>query len=147
MRNKLRVTALLLTLVCLLSACNFTANLYDNTGNKEMEAAPQIEEMLAALAAGDRDAALALYHPKYRENFEAALDQLSGYVAGRTMSSMESASWNTTTSKGTGGTSTQESGSFRVTMEDGEVFYISAVHLTDGNGEGFVSFQIVLGVA
>lgn len=146
MKRMLSLLVLALAAACLLSACHFTTNFSDSTGNTEMETVVQVEKMLEALSAGDRNAALALMHEEKAAVSETGLIQMSDYLAGRSVAEMVQQGVNVKTSSGTGGTARQEQGTFQITLEDGTVFTILAVHLSNSTGKGLISFQMVLGV-
>ena len=145
MKKLLCVCVCVIMLLSCLTACNFHSNLNDSTGITKFDAHPQIEKMLAALTAGDTDAALALMHPDVREQADYAVAQTSEYLQGRSVVSLETVNRSVYTSKGSAGNIRQESGTLRVTMDQAETVAISVVYLTSDAGEGFSSFQVVLG--
>jgi len=112
----------------------------------EAEATPKVEEMMAALADDNTADAKALLHPQVAETSDAAIAQMSGYLAGRNADTIELISINVNSSAGTAGVTRQERVGYRVALTDGAVIYINAVYLSDSQGTGFASFQVVLGV-
>ena len=50
------------------------------------------------------------------------------------------------TSAGTSGNVRQERVNYQVTLTDGAVIYLNVAYLSNNQGTGFASFQIVLGV-
>ncbi len=145
--KKLLCLLLAVTLAFSLVACNFTSNFQDNLGLTEAKCREQVEQMLQSLTAEDLDTALALMHPGAKETAEKALKQLADYMAGRSVRQLEIQGVTVNTSSGSSGKIEQEKASFQAVLDDGTVFYIAAFYRTDRDGEGFVSFQIVLGVA
>lgn len=146
MKRFLCLLAVIVAVSCLMTACNFTTNFSDGTGNTTMQSAPQVEEMMEALSSGDAEEARTLLHPDVAQNADGAIGQMADYLAGRRIAQMEQTAVTVNTSSGTGGSARQENGAFCVELEDGTVFYMSVVHLANNDGEGFVSFQLVLGL-
>ncbi len=138
------VLVLLVLLGCL-TACNFTQNMSGAIAG-EAEATPKVEEMMAALADDNTSDAKALLHPQVAETSDNAITQMSAYLAGRTASAMELKSININTSTGTAGKTRQEQVTYQVTLTDGAVIFLNVVYLSNNQGTGFASFQIVLGV-
>ncbi len=134
-----------LVLICCLASCNFTQSLSGELV-KESEAAPKVEEMLTALAENRISDAKSFMHPKKSENTDTALTQMSEYLEGRKAESIKVTGINVNTSTGASGKSRQENVGYRVTLADGDVVYLSVVYLSDNDGAGFISFQLVLGV-
>ena len=145
MKKIICFTLVLLALLGCLTACNFTQNMSGAIAG-EAEATPKVEEMMAALADDNASDAKALLHPQVAETSDNAIAQMSAYLAGRKASAIELISINVNTSTGTAGTTRQERVSYRVTLNDDAVIYINAVYLSNNQGTGFASFQIVLGV-
>ena len=135
----------LLALFGCLTACNFTQNLSGAIAGKA-EATPKVEEMMAALADDNTSDAKALLHPKVAETSDNAIAQMSTYLAGRKASAIELISININSSAGTAGKTRQEQVGYQVTLTDGAVVFLNAVYLSDNQGTGFASFQVVLGV-
>lgn len=133
-------------LLCVMTGCTFNAHFSDSTGIAKMQSAPKVETLLEALADEDPDNEFAYIHPEAEEKSEAALAQLKQFLAGRDVRALEQQSASVNTSSGTNGNSRMEKGVFLVTLEDQTTFYISATHLTNSEGEGFASFQFVLGL-
>lgn len=127
------------------TACNFTQNMSGAIAG-EAEATPKVEEMMAALAAGNAADAKALLHPQAAETAESAIAQMSAYLAGRKAAAMELIGITVNTSTGTSGNVRQERVNYRITLGDGDMIYINAVYLSNNQGTGFASFQLVLGV-
>ena len=135
----------LLALLGCLTACNFTQNMSGAIAG-EAEATPKVEEMMAALADDNTSDAKALLHPQVAETSDNAIAQMSTYLAGRKVSAIELISINISTSTGTAGKTRQEQVGYQVTLTDGAVIFLNAVYLSDNQGTGFASFQLVLGV-
>lgn len=146
MKKAFSVLAVAVAVIFLLSGCSFTTNFSDNTGASTMEAADKVEDMVAALTAGNMDTALALMHPNRTTDSEAGIKQMCEYLAGRKTVDLNHQSLRVSTRSGTSGDARQESAAIRAELEDGTVVFLSVTYLTDSTGEGFVSFQMVLGV-
>lgn len=144
MKKRICVLAVVMNILCLLTACNFTTT--SMIDNRTTAISPKVEEMMEALAGGNVDSALALMHPTVAEGAEDAVAEMCEYLAGRKAAQLNQKSVNVNTSTGTSGKSRQETATFQVELEDGTEIYISAAYRTDAAGEGFASFQIVLGV-
>lgn len=138
------VLVLLILLGCL-TACNFTQNMSGAIAG-EAEATPKVEEMMAALADDNTSDAKVLLHPQVAETSDNAISQMSVYLAGRKASTVELKSININTSTGTAGKTRQEQVTYKVTLTDGAVIFLNAVYLSNNQGTGFASFQVVLGV-
>ena len=140
------ISILLLTVMVLsLTACNFTSNMAGAMAG-EAEATPKVEEMMTALAANKASDAKALMHPEVAGKSDAAIAQMSAYLAGRKATSMEVKNIQVNTSAGTSGKTRQEQVAYQVTLTDSTVIYLNVVYLSNNAGAGFASFQIVLGV-
>ena len=145
MRRFLAVFAVVTAVLCLCAACNFTSNLSDALG-AQTESREIVEKMLQALVEGDTDGALALMHPTTAETASGAVSQMCDFLNGRGVTELTQTSVRVNFSAGTGGKSRQEVASYQVILEDSSEIYVTATYSSDGRGEGFVSFQIVLGV-
>ena len=144
--KKVLCITLAAVLTFLLCACNFTTNLSDSMGMTSAECIPEVEAVLQALTDDKPDEAKAYFHPDMAENTGDALAQMSDYLDGRKVSELTQQGLKVNTSTGTAGKIRQEAVTMKVVLEDGTVCYLSATHRTDNAGEGFVSFQLVLGV-
>ena len=144
--RKIMCLTLTAVLVLMLCACNFTTNFSDSMGMTSAECVPEVEIVLQALTDGKIDEAKNHFHPDERENISDALAQMCDYLNGRVVSELTQQSFRVNTSTGTAGKIRQEAVTMKVVLEDGTVCYLSATHRSDNNGEGFVSFQLVLGV-
>lgn len=135
----------LIVLSSLLAGCSFVKN---SSGSLlgEAESTPKVEEMMAALAEDRTSDALDLMHPQVSETAEDSIAQMSAYIAGREVSSLEQKTISVNTSTSTSGKTRQEQATFLVTLDDGDVIYLNVVYLTNKHGAGFSSFQLVLGV-
>ena len=101
---------------------------------------------MAALADDNTSDAKALLHPQVAETSDNAIAQMSAYLAGRKASAIELISININSSTGTAGKTRQERVGYQVTLTDGAVIFLNAVYLSNNQGTGFASFQVVLGV-
>ena len=144
--RKIMCLTLTAVLVLMLCACNFTTNFSDSMGMTSAECVPEVEIVLQALTDGKIDEAATHFHPNVAEKSDDALEQMRDYLDGRSVSELTQQSFRVNTSTGTAGKIRQEAVTMKVVLEDGTVCYLSATHRSDNNGEGFVSFQLVLGV-
>ena len=145
MKKRVCFALILILLLGSLTACNFTQNMAGVMAG-EAECTPKVEEMVALLADNRVADAKALMHPQASGATDAAISQMSGYLAGRKASAMEVVSLNINTSTGTSGQTRQEQVGYKVNLNDGTVIYMNVVYLSNNAGQGFVSFQLVLGV-
>ena len=143
--KKILCFALVLLVLGSFTACNFTQKMSGLMAG-EAEATPKVEEMMAALSAANTADAKALLHPQIAETSDNAITQMSTYLAGRTAETMVLAGITVNTSTGTSGNVRQERVNYRVTLSDGAVIFLNVVYLSNNQGTGFASFQIVLGV-
>lgn len=127
------------------TGCNVTQNMSGAIAGKA-EATPKVEAMMAALSAANTADAKALLHPQVAESSDNAITQMSTYLAGRNAETMEVTGITVNTSTGTSGNVRQERVNYRVTLTDGAVIFLNVVYLSNNQGTGFASFQIVLGV-
>lgn len=142
MKKTICLVLVILTLACCLTACNFTLNgLKDKT-----ESTPMVEKMMTALTGGNFSDAKALFHPNANVDEGKAINQIIGYLNGRSVNSIELTAVNFTSSVGTSGEMKQEQTTYKVSLDGTETVYITAVYLTNNAGSGFISFQLVLGV-
>ena len=135
----------LLILLGCLTACNVAQNMSGAIAG-EAEAAPKVEEMMAALADDNASDAKALLHPQVAESSDSAIAQMSAYLAGRKASAIELKNIHISNSTGTAGKVRQEQLVYQVTLTDGAVIFLNVVYLSNNQGAGFASFQVVLGV-
>jgi hypothetical protein len=135
--------ALIATLFCF-NACNFYTDLSGDLAG-ESEVLSNVENMMKSLAQNQVSDAQALMHPQAAENSESALVQISGFLEGRESVSFQQTDINVKTSNGTDGKIRQEQLTYTVELDDGENITLLVSHLSDNDGSGFVSFQIVLG--
>ena len=143
--KKILCFALVLLVLGSFTACNFTQNMSGMMAG-EAEATPKVEEMMAALSAANTADAKALLHPQVAETSDNAITQMSTYLAGRTAETMVLTGITVNTSTGTSGNVRQERVNYQVTLTDGAVIYLNVAYLSNNQGTGFASFQIVLGV-
>lgn len=135
----------LVTLISCMTACNLVQGIKDAISG-ESESAKNVEEMMNALSENRISDAKSLMHPEVAEKSSASLLQISNYLSGRKLSTIELKSININSSTGTSGKTYQEKSVFYVTLTDGEAVHLSIVYLTDDLGAGFYSFQMILGV-
>jgi hypothetical protein len=70
---------------------------------------------------------------------------MSQYLSGRKTQSVQLININVKNSSGTAGNIRQEESAYKATLSDGTIVYLNVVYLTNDNGSGFSSFQLVLG--
>lgn len=144
-RTKRILFAIVAVVLMCLTACTFTSNL--SGISDKMQSKEQVGAIMAELAAGDVDGALKLMHPTVvLQEAENACNQMSTYLAGRKMIDMELTEINIHTSAGTSGKVRQEDAAFKVILDDDTNIYINFTYLSNRTGEGFLTFQIVLGM-
>jgi hypothetical protein len=85
-------------------------------------------------------------HPEAVAKADNRIPQMSDFLAGRTVAEMNQKGVRVNTSTGTAGKTRQEVTNFQVLLEDGTEIYVAATYYSDNAGEGFVSFQLVLGI-
>ena len=142
MKKTICLTLIVLAIISCLTACNFTANILKD----QAESTPKVEKMLTALTSGNSSDAKALLHPHANTDSGNSINQMIKYLNGRKVSSIELTSVNFSSSIGTSGQMKQEQATYKVSLNSTETIYITAVHLTNNAGNGFISFQLVLGV-
>ena len=145
MKKLISVALILLAVFGCLTGCNFTQKLSGALAD-EAESTPQVENMMTALAQNRTSDAEKLMHPQVSEKSDAAMMQMSDFLAGRAAVSMELKNINVKTSAGTSGKIRQEEVAYQVTLTDGAVIYINVIYLSNNAGSGFTSFQLALGV-
>ena len=144
MKKRICLALALAVLLGCLTACSFTHS--SGTMAKDLEATPKVEEMMLALAEDRASDAKAMMHPQTAETVDNAISQMSGYLAGRKVSTMELTNITVNTSTGISGNTRQERAAYRATLSDGTVIYLNVVYLSNNAGTGFAAFQLVLGV-
>ena len=143
MKKLVCLSLILLAVLSCFTACNFNQTV---SGMKDKaESTPKVEEMMTVLTEKRTSDAKALMHPQVAENADRGIDQMQTYLSGREVSEMDLQNINVTTSFGTSGNAKQERVSYKVTLSDGEIIYLNVVYLSNNNGNGFISFQLVLG--
>ena len=143
-----KVICTFLTIIIVISAmtaCNFTQNMSGQSAG-EAEADLKVKEMMTALTEKRTLDAQKLIHPQALENSDVVIAQMIDYLSGRKMESIEQKNINVSTSTGTFGKSVQEQVVYQVTLTDGNIIYLNVLYLSNSEGSGFASFQIVLGV-
>ena len=113
----------------------------------EAQATPKVKEMMTILAQKRTTDAKALMHPDMADRSDAAIGQVMEYLNGREVTAMEVASIQVNTSAGTSGTMRKENLAYKVSLSDSTMIYLNVIYLSDNSGAGFLSFQVVLGVA
>jgi hypothetical protein len=144
MKKVICLSLVVMALIGCFASCNISQKFSDVLENMS-EASPKVNEMINALAEDNVSDAVALMHPD-AENVDAAIAQMSNYLSGRKAQSISIDGININTSTGTGGEKREEQLTCKVTLTDGVVVYLNAVYLKDKSGEGFITFQLVLGL-
>ncbi len=145
MKKRICFVLVVLVMLSCLTACNFTQSTLNSLADKA-EATPKVEAMMSALAENRISDAIGLIHPQKAENSEDTISQICSYLDGRKTSSIVPESINVNSSVSTSGKARQEELVYKVTLTDGAVVYLNVVYLSDNEGTGFTSFQLVLGV-
>lgn len=142
MKKTICLTLVIMAVMCCLTACNFTLNsIKDNA-----ESTPKVKEMLTALTNGNLSDAKALLHPQLTNAPDDSINQMIGYFNGRSVSSIDLINVNYKSSVGTSGQIMQEQATYRITLNFTETVYITSVYLSNNEGFGFISFQLVMGL-
>lgn len=144
MKKILSLALVLLVILGCLTACDLAQDLLGALED-EAESTTKVKEMMVALADDNMDDAKNLMHPKVVEAADPAITQMSAFLAGRNVNTLELISINIHTSTGTAGATRQEKVGYKVTLDDGAIIYINAEYLSDNKGTGFSAFQLVLG--
>ena len=92
----------MLAMISCLTACNFTKNVSGVLAGNAT-ATPKVKEMMTALVNNNTADAKALMHPQSDKETDVAITQMSSYLSGRTVGSIELKSINVNTSTGTSG--------------------------------------------
>ena len=143
--KKVGLVAVSLVWFIVLTSCTFSSNMSGLLAG-EAEATPEVEEMMLAMAENRESDAKALMHPQATEEADAAIAQMSTYLDGRKVDSMELTGINVNTSTGSSGKTRQEQATYQVTLDDGVVIHLKVDYLSDDAGAGFSSFQVVIGL-
>jgi len=143
MKKLILSTLALLTALCLLTACSVTQS---GAAAGKAESYEKTEEIMDALSENRITDVKSLLHPSAVEGSDSDILQMCNFLSGRKAMSMELRSINVNTSTGTAGKSKQEDVSYRVVLSDSNVIHLKVVYLSNGDGEGFSSIQLVLGV-
>ena len=87
-----------------------------------------------------------LMHPDASAESDAPFVQIATYLSGRKVKNIDVETINVNNSTGTSGKVSEENVVYLITLDDDEVFYINSVYLSNNNGSGFTSFQLILGL-
>ncbi len=145
MKRFLFIALILISVVLCFTSCNF----YTETSgdiNGDSDVLPIVEEMMIDLSQKQLSDAKDLMHPSVVGNSDGGLKQLSDYMEGRKVTSIQQTDSYIKSSKGTSGNIREEQLTCTVTLDDGENISLFAAYLSDKDGVGFTSFQIALGV-
>ena len=145
MKKWFSVLLVLLTVIGCLTACNFTSNMAGMVAG-DAQSASKVENMMKAMAENRLEDAKALMHPTVTDKSADPIAQMSAFLAGRKVKNMQQVAINVNTSMGTSDKTRTESASFQVELDDGTSIHLAVTYLSNNAGEGFASFQLVLGV-
>ena len=132
-----KVISLLLVCVCVfaLAGCNL-----------ESDAKPHVEDMMEALKDGELEKAMGMMHPDAEfDDLEKSIVSLILLVDGRSVDEYEQAGINKSSGINEGGSYEEESGTVRVTLDDGETYEVEYTYLTTDGGSGFTKFMLSRG--
>lgn len=134
-------------LICCLTACSFTGEVI-GTWSDNLEANEKVVEMINALATNNTSDAKALMHPQVINTSNLAISQMSAYLSGRQADSVDLDTFSLNTSSGLSGKDKvrREQATYMVTLTDAEVIWVEVTYLSDDEGVGFTSFQLLLGL-
>lgn len=151
MKKRIFIILGLIAFLLCLTNCNSFPNF--DTSAEVVESSlsvPQTEKMLAALQARHTLNACALLHPTSAQTSTGDILQMIQYLDGRRISAIELDNIRVTVTPNLlrlmPGTTQSEETEYLITLESGESFRVHATYLSDPNGSGFVSFQILIGV-
>ena len=112
----------------------------------ELTVTPKAEEMLTAISENRAEDAKAMMHPSYTEDANLGIEHMSGYLLGKEAEEMTAITFNISTSYGSDKVR-HETATYQVRFTNGDIAHISVDHLSDSEGEGFLSFQLILGIS
>lgn len=146
MKKTISLSLVILAIISCLTACNINTNSLMNSLNDKAESSPKIENMMIALTSGNASDAKALLHPQTNPDADNSINQMIEYLNGKQINSMELTNINLSSSVGTSGRVKQEHATYKIVLSNSETIGISAVYLSNNEGSGFVSFQLLLGI-
>lgn len=130
----------LFVLIFCLTSCGF------HLAVGKLTVTPKAEEMLTAISENRAEDAKAMMHPSYTEDANLGIEQMSGYLLGKEAEEMTAITFDISTSYGSDKVR-RETATYQVRFTDGDIAHISVDHLSDSEGEGFLSFQLILGIS
>ena len=145
MKKIICFSLVMILILTVLTSCNFTQTVNDVAANNA-KSTSKVEAMISALAEDRMSDAEALMHPQAKEKSDTGIAQIKLYIDGRKAEAMTLQSINVTNSVGISGKASQEQVTFKVALSGGEIVHITSYYLSNNAGEGFISFQMVLGV-
>ena len=143
MKKLISLTLVLLILIACVTSCD-VLNSITGALEETAESSAKVMDMLTALSQERMDDAKRLLHPSVSDDI--ALEQLAEYIKGRTVVSMSLMGINIRKDVGTNGNVTTEELSYKTTLSDGSIIYVSSVYVSDTSGVGFTSFSIGFGI-
>ena len=144
MKKILCVAIALSALILCLTSCSFYIR-RSGALVGETEVKTNVEEMMSYLASGQIEEAKALMHPDADGDTDKALTQISNYLRGYEVSSIEQSDAEVKSSSGASEKTRQEQLTYDVTLNSGENILLYVSYLSNNDGDGFTSFQLVLG--
>ncbi len=114
--------------------------------NMESEAEPQVKDMLAVLKDGELEKAMDMMHPDAEFNdLEKSIVSLILLVDGRSVDEYEQVGIKKNSGINEGGSYEEESGTVRVSFDDGTKYELEYVYLTTDGDSGFTTFKLSIG--
>lgn len=145
MKRFLFIVLILMSVVLCVTSCDFYTET-SGDANGDSSALSIVEEMMIDLSQKQLSDAKDLMHPSVVENSDEGLKQLSDYMEGHKVISIQQTDSHIKSSNGTSGKIRQEQLTCIVTLDNGEDISLLVSYLSDDDGAGFTSFQIVLGI-
>lgn len=145
MKKMISLTLVLLMLIACMTSCELLNSMIGEI-EESTESALKVTEMLTALSEKRMDDAKRLMHPNASYD-DAALEQLAEIMKERNVVSMIVMGVNVRNEVGTNGNVSTEELSYKTTLSDGTIIYVSSVYVSDNSGVGFTSFRISFGIA
>ena len=144
MKKLISLTLILSVLIACVTSCELV-NSMTGALEESAESSAKVMEMLSALSEERIDDAKRMLHPCVSDD-DVALEQLTEYIKGRTVVSMIIMGINIRNEVGTNGNVATEELSYKTTLSDGTIIYVSSVYVSDNSGVGFTSFRIGFGI-
>lgn len=143
MKRLISLALVLLLMIGCMASCDLLNSAMGKFEEKA-ESSLKVEEMLSALSQKRIDDAKRLMHPSVSDT--TALDGLAEYLNGRTVTAMQLVGINIKSEVGTNGNVSTEELSYKTTLSDGSIIYVSSVYVSNNSGVGFTSFSMSMGI-